>query len=112
MKDLFKLAAMWTAVVVFIVLLFSLVATGGRLGSLWSNTYFAPKEEALRREVVEQSKAYRDGVVQDLRLLQVDYLKADPSVQPALAAAIRHRATGLDEADMPADVAAFLRSLP
>ena len=112
MKKTLKEAAATIAIVLFFFFLLAMIATGGRLGSLWSNTYFAPKEEALRREVVEQSKAYRDGVIQDLRLLQVDYIKADPSVKPALASAIRHRATGLDEADMPSDVSAFLRSLP
>ena len=112
MKELFKYAALYAAIVVFVVLLFSLVALGGRFGSLWSNSFFAPKEEALRREVVEQSKAYRDGVIQDLNQLRIDYAKADPEVKPALASAIRHRAAGLPEEDMPADIAAFVRSLP
>src|SRR5271157_1542722 len=37
--------------------------------------YFAPKQEQVRREVFEQSKAYNDGMIQELRTMQLDYIK-------------------------------------
>jgi hypothetical protein len=72
---------------------------------------FGPAHEQVRRETFEQSKAYRDGLVQELRSLQFEYLKAPAELQPALASVIRHKASGIDAATLPADLRAFLSTL-
>jgi len=36
---------------------------------------FAAREEALRRTVVEESKAYNDGMIQDLQRMQFEYIQ-------------------------------------
>lgn len=74
-------------------------------------SFFAPKQEQIRRDVFEQSKAYRDGVIQELYSLRVEYMRADPSIQPALASAIRHKSAGLPKDVIPADLALFLSSI-
>ena len=72
---------------------------------------FAPATEQVRRETFEQSKAYRDGMVQELRSLQIEYIKAADDVKPALAAAIRHKAVGLPEDALPNDLRVFIQSI-
>ena len=73
--------------------------------------YFAPKQEAVRREVFEQSKAYQQGMVQELQNMQFEYVKATPSQQSALASLILHRVADFDENELPADLRAFVQQL-
>ena len=72
---------------------------------------FAPKYEQVRRETFEQSKAYRQGMVQELQNMQFEYVKADSAHKVALASIILHRAADFSEEDMPADLRTFIRSL-
>lgn len=72
---------------------------------------FAPKYEAVRRETFEQSKAYRQGMVQELQNMQFEYIKATPSQQDALASIILHRAADVDENILPSDLREFIRGL-
>lgn len=73
--------------------------------------YFAPKREAVRRQVFEQTKSYNQGMIQELQNMQFEYLKAAPDQQKALASIILHRAADFDESKLPADLSAFLRKL-
>lgn len=69
---------------------------------------FAPKEEAVRRETFEQSKAYQEGVAQDLEQLRIEYARArSADERQAIAAAARHKASGYT-GSLPADVQAFV----
>jgi len=72
---------------------------------------FAPKYEQVRRETFEQSKAYRQGMVQELSNMHFEYIKADSAHKVALASIILHRAADFPEEDMPADLRTFIRSL-
>lgn len=72
---------------------------------------FAPKYEQVRRETFEQSKAYRQGMVQELRNMQFEYLQADAEHQKALASVILHRAADVDMDMLPTDLQAFINSL-
>lgn len=104
-----------TAIVTGWILLAALVLMG--LGwafqgnSFFMYRYFAPKQEAVRRDVFEQSKAYQQGMVQELQNMQFEYAKATPSQQAALASIILHRAADFDENEMPADLRAFVQQL-
>ncbi len=73
--------------------------------------YWAPREEAVRREVFEQSKAYNQGMIQELQNMQFEYVKADPAHKSALASIILHRAADYDEAKLPPDLRAFIKGL-
>jgi hypothetical protein len=72
---------------------------------------FAPKYEQVRRETFEQSKAYNQGMVQELQNMQFEYVKADKEHQAALASVILHRAADYDESKLPADLRAFIADL-
>lgn len=74
---------------------------------------FAPAQEQVRRETFEQSKAYRDGMVQELRAMQFEYLKADDDAHRAgMAAIIKHKIAGFPEDAIPSDLQKFIKELP
>ena len=70
---------------------------------------FSPRREAVRREVFEQSKAYRDGLMQELRSAQIDYAKAtSPQQKQAVGALVLHDVAGFGGA-LPPDLDDFVR---
>lgn len=73
--------------------------------------FFAPRQEAVRREVFEQTKSYQQGQIQELQNMQFEYVKASPEHQAALASIILHRAADFPEDKMPADLRTFIRDL-
>lgn len=73
---------------------------------------FAPKFEAVRRETFEQSKAYQDGVIQELRAYQFEYLKADDAHKAAMGPIIRHKLSGFPSDQLPYDLQQFVSTLP
>lgn len=73
--------------------------------------FFAPKYEQVRRETFEESKAYRQGMIQELQNMQFEYIKADSAHKVALASIILHRAADFPEEDMPIALRSFIRSL-
>ena len=73
--------------------------------------FFAPREEAVRRETFEQSKAYVQGTIQELYKQQVEYAKATPEQKVALSSVIRHQAAGFDEKLLPDDLKQFIDQL-
>lgn len=94
-----------TAIAYFLIALF----LGGNLAL---TKIFSPAQEQVRREVFEQSKAYRQGSIQELRSMQFDYLQADDAHKIGLASVIRHRAADIPQEVLPPDLSMFIRSLP
>lgn len=94
--------------------LLAVIALGWALSAndLALSRVFAPAQEQVRREVFEQSKAYRDGVVQELRSMQFAYIKADPAHKAGLASMIRHKVAGVPADAIPADLQQFIQELP
>lgn len=72
---------------------------------------FAPKYEQARRETFEQSKAYNQGMIQELQNMQFQYVQAKPEQKEALAFIILHRAADFDENQLPADLKIFINKL-
>ncbi len=74
---------------------------------------FAPKYEAVRRDTFEQSKAYNQGMIQELQNMQFEHAKAHPGQKDALASIILHRAADYDLNDprVPAELRQFVQSL-
>lgn len=89
------------------------------LGLSWIGTgndfllyrFFAPKTEAVRRHVFEETKSYNQGMIQELQNMQFEYEKADESHKAALASIILHRAADYDGDKLPTDLRAFISSL-
>jgi hypothetical protein len=75
---------------------------------------FAPKYEQTRRETFEQSRAFNQGMVQELENMQFEYTKEkDPNAKKALADIILHRAAGynLDDPAVSYDLRTFINDL-
>ncbi len=72
---------------------------------------FAPKMESARREAFESSKAYNDGMQQELQAMQFEYIKASPEHKAALASVILHRVAGYDEKKLSVPLQQFLNDL-
>ena len=94
----------------------------GILGLTWVLTgnefflykYFGPKQEAVRREIFEQSRAFNAGMVRDFENLRMEYMKqTDPDAKAVVADTILHRAAGYDLNDplVPADLRSFILQL-
>ncbi len=93
-----------------------LVAVLGLVWVLQGNDFFlykvfAPKYEATRRQVFEQSKAYNQGMIQELQNMQFQYAQADSAHKDALASIILHRAADYDENRLPSDLRDFIQRL-
>ena len=72
---------------------------------------FAPKKEQVRREVFEQTKSYKQGMVQEISNMQFEYEQASPEHKAALAKIILHRAADYPENELPTDLRIFISSL-
>ncbi len=72
---------------------------------------FAPKYEDVRRQTFENTKSYRQGMVQELQNMQFEYVKASPEHQAALADIILRRAADFPEDQMPVDLRDFVGKL-
>ena len=80
--------------------------------NLAMNKVFMPSQEQVRRDTFEQSKAYRQGMVQELQNMQFEYVKAAPEHKTALASLIKHRAADVPRDAMPNDLYTFIKELP
>jgi len=98
------------AIVLCVILFFGLI-WGIQGNDFFMYKVFAPKYEQTRREVFEQSKAYNQGVIQELQNMQFEYIKASPEHKQALASIILHRAADYDENRLPADLYSFIQQL-
>ncbi len=101
---------------VFGVVIAALAAILGLTWLLQGNDFFlyrtfAPKYEQVRRETFEQSKAYNQGMIQELQNMQFEYIKADKAQQDALASVILHRAADYDMDKLPPDLRQFIQKL-
>lgn len=91
----------------------------GVLGLAWGITgndfllyrAFAPKYEQVRRDTFEQSKAYNQGMVQELQNMQFQYEQADDAHKAALRSLILHRAADYDEKQLPPALRSFISDL-
>lgn len=71
--------------------------------------YFAPKAEAVRRQTFEESKAFNDGMAQQLEARRLDYAKAGtPEQRQAIGSVVLHQFAGYDRARLTADEQMFL----
>lgn len=73
--------------------------------------FFAPKYEAVRRETFEQSKAYNQGMIQELQNMEFQYEQASPEHKAALRSIILHRAADYPANAMPSDLYNFVQNL-
>lgn len=70
---------------------------------------FAPKQEAVRREVFKQSQAYNDGMANQLSDIQRQYATtSDTNAKLVLLSTAYHRFASYDASQLPPDLQQFL----
>ena len=72
---------------------------------------FYPAREQVRRNTFEQSKAYNQGMQQELDNMRFEYVQADKEHKDALASIILHRVADYDERKLKPDMQEFIRKL-
>jgi hypothetical protein len=72
---------------------------------------FAPKYEDVRRETFEHSRSFRQGNVQELQKMALEYNSTPDSGKDALASVILQRAANIDESILPQDLRSFISDL-
>ena len=108
MKDFMLMMLVWFLLIAFIVGM----AWLSQGNEFFMYKYFAPKTEAVRRQVFEQSKAYNQGMIQELQNMQFDYLRnKDPNSKKAMASIILHRVADYDLEKCPVDLRNFIENL-
>lgn len=105
-------AAVVSSAIGFLVLILGLTWVG-QGNDFFLYKVFAPKYEQVRRETFEQSRAFNQGMVQELQNMQFEYVKATPEQKEALASVILHRSSGynLDDSIVPIDLRVFIAQL-
>jgi len=72
------------------------------------NRVFSPYNEETRRETFEQSKTYREGTVQDMYKMQIEFDKSkDVIEQKAIANLVVHRLADFPRSALPEDLRFF-----
>jgi len=97
---------------VFIVIVLSIaICFVLGLGGLGFYKFFAPKREAVRREVFEETRSYNQGKMQELAKLKLEYEMADINSQRALKSAIVHKFADYNDDRMPSELEEFLTKI-
>ena len=81
------------------------------LNELMLNSFFSPRQEEVRRETFEQSKAYNQGVAQEVMAFQQQYITATDSQKNALASVIIHRTADYDLSKLSPSSRSFIEKL-
>ena len=72
---------------------------------------FAPKYEQVRRDTFKQSQAYNEGMAQELRRYQMEYIKATPEQKTAIRSVVLQQFSGYDSNQLPSDCNAFMNQI-
>lgn len=102
--------AFFTAILVVIAVL----SIGFWLQYVWliNYSFFAPKYEAVRRDVYEQTPSYTEGKKQELLKYMLEYKRAKTENEKgAIKFTIQHEMSTVDTSKFDYDLQSFLNSL-
>lgn len=73
------------------------------------NAFFAPRQEAIRRDTMIQSRAYGEAATSELYRMKLEYVRAQSDAErDTIAAYARTEATRFDKTRLPLDLQAWL----
>jgi len=72
---------------------------------------YDPQREEIRRQTFEESRAFREGLAQELQAMQLDYLKGNEDQKAAIASMVLHRVAGVDPSVFPPSLQRFIDQL-
>jgi hypothetical protein len=96
-----------------LIVLAILIATGGGLelaGVHWY-AYIAPKKEAARRKVFEETRSYNQGKVQQLAKYRSEYAQAEPEAKEVIQSTIKHQFADFPKDNLPPELRSFLTAM-
>jgi hypothetical protein len=105
---------MWKSIFGFLAFLFAVFMLTWVLqgGDWFMYKFWAPKYEQVRRETFEQTKSFRQGMIQEIRKSQREYASADTqSKKDAIASYILHSTADFPEEEMPSDIRGFMSDI-
>jgi len=74
--------------------------------------FFGPKYEKARRQIFEETKSYRQGMIQEIRHAKMEYEGTDDiKKKESVASFILHSTADFPEEDMPSDIRGFMSTL-
>lgn len=75
-------------------------------------SFFEPKYEDARRTAFEKTRSYNQSKMQDLAKYRLEWTRAESQEEKdALASVIRHRFADYDAAQLPTELAEFLKEI-
>ena len=107
-------AAIWQRIVLAIVMVLIIgvsISWCAQGNDFFLYKFFAPRQEAVRRQVFEETKSYNQGMQQEILAMQMEYVQAKPEQQAALASIILHRTADYDLDRLQPDTKEFIISL-
>lgn len=110
MRKLLETVGMAVVAVIGMIAIVALV-WGVMFNDLALRGYFSPRQEVVRRETFEQSKAFNQGMAQELSAMQFQYIQAEDEHKAALASIILHRTADYDMDKLPPDLRGFVEGL-
>ncbi len=88
------------------------IAFGANYFAYGSFSFFAPKYEAVRRDVMIESRAYQEGAIRRLYELRLQYEQAtSDSARATIRQITLHEIRAFDRARLPRDLQVFINSL-
>lgn len=91
------------------ILAFLMLVVGLNFFGLANYSFFAPKYEAARREVFENTQSYQQGSIRDFDNLYLAYTRAKSEDEKAIILeTLRHRTAGVQEGNIPARIRLLL----
>lgn len=107
MKKLKYILTGFTVVGLLVTGLFAL-----KLGGLQWKKFFAPKHEAVRREVFKQTRSFNEAKLQELTKYRLEYMRSkDPAEKGAIASTIRLAFADYDTSMLPSELQAFIEEI-
>lgn len=97
---------------VFGIALLGVVGFGIRYVAMEQFGFFAPKYEAIRRDVMIESRAYSEATTREMYRLKLQFQQAATDDEKATIRAMAlHEARAFDRARLPADLRTFIEQL-
>ena len=93
-----------SAAILFVAVVFALNYMGFSMFQ-----FFGPKYEAVKRDIMINSRAYNEGTIRELYTMQRQYQQAKTDAErDTIAAAARHEFFIFPKERLPADLLAFM----
>ncbi len=104
MKSVLIMLASIAALVVVLFLL--------ELGGLQWKKFFAPRHEAVRREIFKQTRSFNEAKLQELTKYRLEYMRSeDPTEKGAIASTIRLAFADYDTSMLPEELQVFVEDV-